>query len=258
VLPVAIIQARMGSTRLPGKTMMDLAGKPVLWHVLNRVSQAKLIEKVVVATTVNAEDDVLAGFCAEHGIAYCRGSQDDVLDRFYRCAKAHGARDVVRITADCPLHDPAVIDMVIREYLKGGYDYMCNAMELTFPDGYDVEVFSFAALEAAWTNARLPSEREHVTPNIRKDGLFRVRNIAAVKKYPPYRCSLDQIEDYRFIEGIYHGIGKELFGIEEVMAYLEHHPELARLNQHIRINEGYQKSLKEDEQYLKGDRHEER
>jgi len=250
-MPTAIIQARIGSTRLLRKVMLNILGKPVLWHVVNRVSKARLIDGLIVATTVNSEDDIIVEFCKSNNIVVFRGSENDVLDRYYQCAKEHNIKDIVRITSDCPLHDPNVIDMVITEYLKWDYDYVCNTIEYTFPDGFDVEVFPFTALEDAWKNAKLASEREHVTPYIRKSEKFKKKNVFSNKKYPIYRCSLDHSEDYEFIKRIYEGIGREMFYIDEVIGYLEEHPELLKINQHIKINEGYFKSLREDEIFLK-------
>jgi spore coat polysaccharide biosynthesis protein SpsF len=243
----AIIQARMGSTRLPKKVMLNILGKPVLWHVVNRVSKARLIDGVIVATTVNSEDGIIVEFCKSNNILVFRGSENDVLDRYYQCAKKYNIKDIVRITADCPLHDPNVIDMVINEYLKGDYDYVSNTIEYTFPDGLDVEVFSFEALEDTWKNAKLPSEREHVTSYIRKNEKFKMKNVYSNKKYPIYRCSLDNPEDYEFIKRIYEDIGKDMFYIDDIINYLRGHQELLKINQHIKINEGYLKSLKEDE-----------
>ena len=249
-MPTAIIQARMGSTRLPEKVMLNILGKPVLWHVVNRVSKARLIDGLIVATTINSEDDIIVEFCKSNNILVFRGSENDVLDRYYQCAKKYNIKDIVRITADCPLHDSNVIDVVIREYLRGNYDYACNTIEYSFPDGFDVEVFSFIALENAWKNAKLTSEREHVTPYIRKNEKFRKKNVFSNKKYPLYRCSLDHPEDYEFIKRIYEGIGIEMFYIDDVINYLREHQELLKINQHIKMNEGYLKSLREDDRYI--------
>ena len=250
-MPTAIIQARMGSTRLPGKVMLEILEKTVLWHVVNRVSKAELIDELIVVTSVNSEDDIIAEFCEDNDALVFRGSEKDVLDRYYQCAKKYDVGDIVRITADCPLHDPNVIDMVINEYLKGNYDYVSNTIKYTFPNGFDVEVFLFDALEDSWENAKLPSEREHVTPYIRKNEKFRKKNVYADKKYPIYRCSLDHPEDYEFIRKIYEGIERPMFYIDDVISYIEKHLELLKINQHIKINEGYLKSLKEDEMFLK-------
>jgi spore coat polysaccharide biosynthesis protein SpsF len=248
-MPTAIIQARMGSTRLPRKVMLSILGKPVLWHVVNRVSKAKLIDKIIVATTVKSEDDIIVEFCKSNDILVFRGSEKDVLDRYYQCAKEYNIKDIVRITADCPLHDPNIIDMVVNEYLNGNYDYVSNAY--AFPDGFDVEVFSFNALGNAWENAKLPSEREHVTPYIQRNEKVKKKTAYPNKKYTIYRCSLDHLKDYEFIKKVYEGIGREMFYIDEVVNYIEKHPDLLKINQQIKINEGYLKSLKEDEIFQK-------
>jgi spore coat polysaccharide biosynthesis protein SpsF (cytidylyltransferase family) len=242
----AIVQARMASTRLPGKVLLPLAGKPILWHVVSRVGTSRLIKKVVVATTDRKEDDAICDFCRKNGIDFFRGSEDDVLDRFYRAAKKFRFNAVVRVTADCPLHDPVVIDRVIGEYAKGGYDYVTNANPPTYPDGLDVEVFSFAALERAWKEARLKSEREHVTPYIRNSGLFRLGNVANNSDLSSYRWTLDQPEDFEFIKSVYAAMKKDAFGMDDVLALLGRHPELLGINAGIGRNEGYAKSLRED------------
>jgi len=173
---IAIIQARMGSSRFPGKTLADLAGRPMLSRVVERVSQSRAIDKVVVATSIAVGDDPIAEFCAKEGVLCFRGSEDDVLDRFYRAAKEHGADVVVRITADCPLIDAAVIDRVVERFQSGDCDYASNVLHYTYPDGLDTEVFSMAALAEAWREAKKPSEREHVTPYLRW-GRRRVVNV---------------------------------------------------------------------------------
>ena len=247
---VAIIQARMGSSRLAGKVLLDIAKKPVLWHVINRVSQARTLDGVVVATTLDKEDDTIKDYCKKSGIPVFRGSTNDVLDRFYKCAKQHELTDIVRITADCPMHDPDVIDFAVGEYLKGGYDYLSLPIGTELPEGLDVEVFSFSALETAWRDAKLPSEREHVTPYIIKSGRFKTKLLHPKKKYLPYRLTLDNPEDYDFMKKFYDGIGKGMFHLDEIMQYLEKHQELLKINQHIPMNEGYKKSLGDDRRYL--------
>ena len=245
-MTTAIIQARIGSTRLSGKVMLNILGKPVLWHVVNRVSKAKLIDELIVATTTKSEDNIIAEFCKKNEILFFRESESDVLDRYYQCAKEYNVKDIVRITSDCPLHDPNVIDIVVNEYLRGNYDYVSNTIEYTFPDGLDVEVFSFNVLENAWKNAELPSEREHVTPYIRKNEEFKKKNVYSSKKYPLYRLTLDYPEDYEFIKNIYEEIGEEMFFLEDIVEFLKKNQELLKINQHLKINEGYVKSLKDD------------
>ena len=157
---LAVIQARMGSSRLPGKVLLDLAGRPVLWHGVARVSQAGLVDKVMVATTDAQGDEPIRRFCAEKGIACFGGSETDVLDRYWQAVQSAGAGPgdgIVRITADCPLIDPEVIDRVVNVFIQSGADYVSNVQPPTFPDGLDVEVFKFSALQTAWKEARLSS-----------------------------------------------------------------------------------------------------
>jgi spore coat polysaccharide biosynthesis protein SpsF len=221
----AIIQARMGSTRLPGKVMKNIRGKPVLWHVVLRVSQSACIDKIIVATTTEPDDDIIKEFCDAEKIPVFRGSKNDVLDRYYQCALQFKADVIVRITADCPLHDAKVIDRVIHEYTRGGYDYVTNTFEYTYPDGLDVEVFSINVLESAWKNANLDSEREHVTPYIRNNLTTKSKNVTAVTKYPLYRLTLDTPEDYIFITKIFESLDNYSFGLDDVIAYLKNRPD---------------------------------
>lgn len=247
---VAIIQARMGSTRLSGKIMLNILGKPVLWHVVNRVSRAKLIDELIVATTTKTKDDVIERFCKENNISIFRGQEKDVLDRYYQCAKKYNMENIVRITADCPLHDPQIIDLVIERYEGGNYDYITNADPPSYPDGIDVEVFSFLALEKAWNNAKLSSEREHVTPYIRKNkNLFRVSNVENETDLSEFRWTLDQEEDFRFIKTVYEKLSEsksDIFYMNDIVELIDKYPELLKINSNIVRNEGYQKSLKND------------
>ena len=164
---IVIIQARVGSTRLSSKVLLDLEGRTVLERVVERTKKSEFVSDVIVATTVAAADLKIADLCASKGIRAYRGSENDVLDRYYQAAKLFEASHVVRITADCPLIDPKVIDDVLKLHLKEKSDYTTNTIKETFPDGEDVEVFTFAALTKAWKDAALSSEREHVTPYIR-------------------------------------------------------------------------------------------
>jgi len=160
---LAILQARVSSTRLPGKVLKPILGMPMLLRQIERVKQAKLIEQLLVATSDDKSDDPIEQLCRENDIACFRGSLDDVLDRFYQAAKPYQPDHIVRLTGDCPLIDPQLIDEVVVFCLSGDYDYVSNAFEPTYPDGLDVEVFRFPCLQQAWEEAELPSEREHVT-----------------------------------------------------------------------------------------------
>ena len=243
---IAIIQARISATRLPGKVLIKIEGKTVLEHVINRVRAAKNLDDVIIATTVRKEDLEIVKLCANLGVSVFCGSEDDVLDRYYQTARLFKIENIVRITADCPLHDPHIIDLVVKEYLEGDCDYASNTIKYTFPDGLDVEVFSFTALKEAWKNAKLLSEREHVTPYIRKNEKFKNKNVYSKKKYPVYRLTLDYKEDYQFIREIYKGINKEMFYLDDIVNFLKTNQQLLKINQHFKINEGYLKSLDTD------------
>jgi len=245
---VAIIQARMGSSRLPGKSMADIEGRPMLWHVIQRVKRARLVDRVVVATSTEALDDAIENMCRENNVLCYRGREQDVLDRYYGAARAEKAGTVVRITADCPLIDPEVIDRVLRRFQQGDLDYVSNNMVRSYPDGLDTEVCSFSALEKAWHEATRASEREHVTPYLRS-GKFRTANVESemTALYQHYRWTVDEVEDLGFIRAVYRAMrGKEVFGMKEVLALLEQHPELEKMNHDIVSNRGYYKSLFEE------------
>ena len=249
---LAIIQARMGSTRLPGKVLLPIVdNKGALELMLERVRRARQLQKIVVATTTSPRDDRLVDLCKHLGYEYFRGNEVDVLDRYYRTALAFGSAEVVvRLTADCPLHDPVVIDKFVSCFLDSQVDYVSDANPPTFPDGLDTEVFSFSVLEKVWKEARLKSEREHVTPYIRKHAdMFKIATVECEKDLSGHRWTLDEKEDYEFIKHIYKNLYKknQVFGMEEILGFLAKHPEFEAINKHISRNEGYQKSLKEDE-----------
>jgi spore coat polysaccharide biosynthesis protein SpsF (cytidylyltransferase family) len=244
---VAIVQARVGSTRLPGKVLADLAGRPMLLRVLDRAGQARRVDQVVVATSVAAADDAIEGLCRREGIGCFRGSEDDVLARYAGAADAFAAGTVVRITADCPLLDPAVVDAVIDAFLAAKADYASNIAPPTFPDGLDTEVLSREALERAHREARLRSEREHVTLYIRNHPeLFRSVNVASPEDLSHWRWTVDEPADLELAREIYRRLGSGPFGLAEVREILTAAPEIALANRAIARNEGLAKSLRED------------
>ncbi len=246
---VAIIQARISSTRLPGKVLKKIEGKTILEHVINRVRAAKNLDEVIVATTVKKEDLEIVKLCANLGISIFCGSEDDVLDRYYQTARLLKANHIVRITADCPLIDPQVIDKVIELYFQKKADYASNTMIETFPDGLDTEVFSFKTLKIAWKNAKLFSEREHVTPYIRNNpNIFKIVNFKSNINSKNKRWTLDEPEDLEFIKIIYKNLYYEdsLFGMEKILDFLKKNPKVEKINKYIIRNEGYLKSLKKD------------
>lgn len=245
----AIIQARLGSTRLPNKVLLDLEGKNVLERVIERVKGSRLIEEVFVATTMLKEDLKIVKLCVTKGIRVYCGSENDVLDRYYQAARLMDVKQLVRITADCPLIDPKIIDEVIKLHLKNKDDYTSNIIKETFPDGEDIEIFTFKALSQAWQKSRLASEREHVTSYIRKHPeIFKLSNLEYPVNLSGKRWTLDEIKDYEFIRLIYKKLSrkKRIFGMSNILCLLEAHPEYEKINQKITRNAGYLKSLKED------------
>ncbi len=249
---VAIIQARMGSTRLQGKVLKDIVGKPMLWHLINRLKKSTLIERIVVATSTEDINRPICDLAKNSGVESFMGKEDDVLDRYYQAAKQFHADPIIRITADCPLVDPQVVDKAIQYYLdhKEEFDYVSNAMMPTYPDGLDTEVFSFTALKKAWDEARRQSEREYVTSYIWKNGqIFRLANVSHQEDLSFMRWTVDEDKDFLFVTEIYEGLYKnenEIFYMDNIVSFLEDHPELMRMNHGINRNEGYIKSLKEE------------
>lgn len=250
---VAIVQARMGATRLPGKVLEDIAGAPMLVRVVDRVRAAKGIDDVVVATSDRPADDAVAALCEARGIPCFRGHETDVLARFHGAATSRGASVVVRITADCPLMDPAVLDKVVAAFRRGvggePVDYATNVLRYTYPDGLDVEVFSFAALDRAFREAKDPVEREHVTPYIRTSGKFRVtgvENETDLSRHQ-YRWTVDEPADLAFIRAIYDRLGgtagDALFGMAEVLALFDREPQILAIQSSSMKNEGYYTSI---------------
>ena len=251
-LILAIIQARMGSTRLPGKILKEILGQPLLIHLINRLSQARTVDRIVVATTSAQADDPVEKLCREKGYNCFRGSENDVLDRFYQAALASGAREkdaIVRITGDCPLLDPEVVDKVIKLTVESGADYASNVNPPTYPDGLDVEVFAFTALETAWRKASLVSEREHVTPFMRNNPrIFKQANLENNRDLSNLRWTVDEEEDFAFVKSVYEKLYTEgrVFTTREVVDLLITHPELITINNKFKRNEGFLKSLVND------------
>lgn len=243
----AIIQARMSSTRLPNKTLMRVKGRPLLWHLLERVKKSKKLDRVVIATTFNPRDSLILDFARDYGVEAFQGSEDDVLGRFYKVAKKIKADVIVRITPDCPLACPEIIDRVVSEFKKGGYDYVTNTLVYTYPDGCDVEVFSFRALEKAWEECMDPAEREHVTLYLRNSGKFRIKNVANKEPVEPgkYNWSVDTGDDLKFVSKVYGHLYRpgRFFSYSEIMGLLKRHPKIMEINARRILNEGYYKSL---------------
>ncbi|MFM2330939.1 MAG: hypothetical protein RLZZ26_446 [Candidatus Parcubacteria bacterium] len=237
----------MSSTRLPNKVLLPLADTTVLGHTVRQARRAKSIERVVVATSTEESDNAIEQYCREEGIDVFRGSLNDVLDRYYRAAQTYQVAHIARITSDCPFIDPAIIDRVADEYQKGDCDYASTGRIVsTFPDGMDTEIFSFTALATAWREARLPSEREHVTPYLwNHPETFKVIEVRNDRDLSAVRLTLDEPADYEVIKTIVRDVPQ--LDIESIIRYLETHPAVAHLNGSITRDEGYFKSLTEDE-----------
>jgi len=232
---VAIIQARMGSSRLPNKVLMDLGGVTVLDRVIHRLGRSRLIQEVLVATTTAPQDVAIVEHCQHGGVEVFRGSEPDVLDRYFRAAERLRADVVVRITSDCPLIDPEVTDATIQAFLEHHADYASNVRVRTYPRGLDTEVMTVQALERAWREARQPYQREHVTPYIYENpGEFKLHGIENDTDCSQHRWTLDTPEDLAFLQAVYARFGgRDDFGWREVLELVESDPSLADINRHI-------------------------
>ena len=242
----------MGSSRLPGKVMMKIDSKnSVLDLVINQLKYSKFLENIIIATTSKTEDDVIEKFCLKNSLRCFRGSEKDVLDRYYQCSKKFNLKDIIRITADCPLIDPEIVDKVIEKYKVGQFDYFTNILIRTFPIGTDVEIFSFETLEKMWKDAKLPSEREHVTTYIRNKKLdCKFGNLKNVENLGNLRFTLDRYEDLQLIKKITSKIHKNPILIKDVIKIITDYPELLEINKNVENDEGMKKSLKMDSEYL--------
>lgn len=247
---IAIVQARMGSTRLPGKILADIHGEPLLGRLLDRLYEAKLLNNVVVATTINKEDNPLVEWLLSNNVNFFRGSEEDVLDRYYQCALQFNADIIVRITADDPLKDPSIIEQAIMLCLSDvEIDYVSNTLHPSYPEGLDVEVFRMRALTHAHINAELLSEREHVTPYIWSHSeKFVLRHFGMTPNLSHWRWTVDKKADLEFIRCIFgHFIDKPKVGFREIITYIKQNPELLKINCGTARNEGYLKSLTKEQ-----------
>lgn len=247
----AIVQARMGSSRLPGKTLEDIAGRPMLGRLVDRARGIPGVERVVIATTDRPGDDAILRFAEAEGLSASTGSEQDVLDRVYRAARRFGVSVIVRITPDCPLLDPAISGLVLERFLAaaGSLDYVSNTNPPTFPDGLDTEVFTVETLERAWREARLSSEREHVTPYIWKQPRrFRLANVVHESDLSGMRWTVDEPRDLEFVRAVYARLGPDrVFHMEDVLELLRRESTLFGINDGPCRNEGYARSARDDQ-----------
>jgi spore coat polysaccharide biosynthesis protein SpsF len=246
-----ITQARMGSSRLPGKVARTIDGKSLLEIHLNRIARSRQISHLIVATTINAEDAIIEDLAAQLGIQSFRGDQNDVLDRYYQAAGLVSPDYIVRVTSDCPLIDAVLMDELIDTTISEGWDYCSNTLEASYPDGQDIEIFTMAALKKAWNEATLESEREHVTPYIKKNSsfyqkeMFRSKNLVAPHDYSHIRMTVDEIQDYEMIKVLIGELGTDRPWLDYA-EFLDKHVEVRSLNSNIIRDAGYLKSLKND------------
>lgn len=232
------VQARMGSTRLPGKVLLPVLGKPLLEYLIERLQEVKAVIQVVVLTTSQASDDPIVHFCEKKHIPYYRGSEDNVLERYYLAALERRPDVIGRITADCPLIDPDIVELVLQVFLQASpaYDYVSNSLERTYPRGLDVEIFSFSALERAYRQAQHPEEKEHVTVYMyRHPDLFRLRNVAHEPSLADNRWTVDTPEDFELVRLILEHLYPTCprFRMKDILALLDKHPQWRLLNAHI-------------------------
>jgi len=243
---LCILQARTSSSRLPGKVLMPILGVPMLLRQIERIKRSKLIKKLIVATSSTKSDDVLEELCVKNNIPCYRGNLDDVLDRFYQATKQYNPKHVVRLTGDCPLIDPKIIDQVVEFHLENNFDYTSNTIEPTYPDGLDVEVFRFECLEHAWQEAKLSSQREHVTPFIHSQpNLFDLGSFKNTEDLSHFRWTVDELPDFELVSIIYKNLysNNPKFTTADVLSFLSNNPHVFSINSQYKRNEGYQKSL---------------
>ncbi len=233
---IAIIQARMGSTRLPGKVLKEVNGKPLLLHQIERLKRCKKIDKLIIATTTEIQDNVLVDFCNKYNINVFRGSEENVLERYYGAWKKFGGEMIVRLTSDCPIIDPEIVDRLIEYFDANNFDYASNTIERTFPRGLDTEVFSATALENSYENAMLDRDIEHVTPYMYMNpDKFKLGNYIGDRNHSMYRWTVDTEEDLKLIELLltaYCGRENDL-NLKQAVELMEANPTWFEINKEI-------------------------
>lgn len=246
---LAILQARTSSSRLPNKVLLPLHNAPMIIQQVKRLERSKLIDKLIVATSIDASDLKLVELLKHHGVDYYEGSLDNVLERFYQAAHLWKPEHIVRLTGDCPLTDPDIIDRVIEKHLQCNADYTSNVNPPTFPDGLDIEIMTFSALKHSWENAQLNSDKEHVTPYIKRHPeLFKIENYEASMDYSHLRWTVDEPEDFEFVEAVYNELyyKNKDFNYHDILQLIKQNKQIEEINNKFARNEGYLKSLKKD------------
>lgn len=243
-----IIQARTRSERLPNKVLKEIENLPMICHIINRVKKAKNIDQIILATSNTDTDKILLDIAKKFKIIGFAGDEKDVLDRFYNAAITYAANPIVRITGDCPLVDPILLDKMVEFYQANDYDYMSNTIERTFPDGLDIEIFSSEVLKISNKEAKWLSEREHVTPYILKNqNDFRVYNYKNKQNLSNLRWCVDEEDDLIMIRKIFQEMRpNQFFSTDDALKIILKRPDISKINSGIMTNEGYEKSLKND------------
>lgn len=240
---VAIIQARCSSTRFPNKIFADICGKPLIWHVINRLKFAKTVDKIILATTINPLDDKLYAWAIENNILVYRGSENDVLNRFYETVREYDADVIIRVTADDPFKEPLIIDQAVRKLQEANADFVCNNYPPTYPEGLDVEVFTRSALEIAELQSKSAFEREHVTQYFyHHPSDFKMLNISYQKYLSYLRWTIDTEKDFLMVQKIYSLLFKgedEIFHMEDILNLIDKYPEIAQMNADVIRSEMY-------------------
>jgi len=233
----AIIQARCGSTRFPAKVFADINGKPLIWHVVDRLRHAQKIDKIIIATTVSPKDDRIEEWCKENGVDFFRGSEENVLNRYYSASEAFPSDYVVRITADDPFKEPAVIDAVINKLIEEGYDYVTNNLPPSFPEGLDCEAFKKSALDRSEKEAETAFEREHVTQYIyHHPEIFKIGNVSNPENLSYLRWTVDKDVDFEMVKAVYahrNPANKGILLMDEILDILKANPEIEKINSEV-------------------------
>ena len=241
----AIIQARCGSTRFPDKVFADINGNPLIWHSVNRLRQAKKIDKIIIATTVSPKDDKIEEWCKENGVDFFRGSEENVLNRYYSASEAFPSDYVVRITADDPFKEPAVIDAVITKLIEEGYDHVTDNLPPSFPEGLDCEAFTKKALDQSERDAETNFEREHVTQYIyHHPEIFKIGNVSCDRNLSHLRWTIDKEVDLEMVRAVYAKRNPKNTGIllmDEILQILKDNPEIEKINSEVERSAMYKK-----------------
>lgn len=250
--PLIMVQARMGSLRFPGKVLKEIEGKPLLWHVIKRLSHCYKINEIVVVTTTSSDDEVIIKLAKETGVYVFAGSEVDVLDRYYQAANKYKADPIIRVTGDCPLIDPVLLDEMIHLYMKQKESCDWLGVDSSCLEGIGGEVFSFETLQKTWKEARWSSEREHVTPYMWKHPeIFKLKKMKCDKSCKPYtkvHFSVDEEDDLKFVQEIFKNLYQKnkIFLTQDIVSLLNKNPELLKINEGKDLKAGYLKSIKED------------